>query len=57
MERVLMVESITITTEVGKKDTLKDSLADVALNISGSAYYLADEEQLQKSIAETKGKK
>lgn len=53
MERVVMIESVTITRETGAKSTS----AIVALNISGSAYYLADEMQLQKSMAEMKGKK
>lgn len=52
MERVVAIESVTITRETGAKSTS----AAVALNVSGSAYYLADEAQLQKSMLE-KGKK
>lgn len=52
MERVVAVESVTITKETGAKS----SSAMIALNISGSAYYLADEAQLLKSMPE-KGKK
>ena len=53
MERVVMVESITITRETEKKS----ENTGVALNVSGSAYYLADEVQLKKAMPETKGNK
>lgn len=53
MERIVMVESVTITKEAGAKSTS----VTVSLNISGNAYYLADEAKLQKSLQETKGKK
>lgn len=48
MERIVMIESVTITKEAGAKS----SSATVALSISGSAYYLADEAQLLKSMPE-----
>lgn len=53
MQRVMMIESITLTREAGPKS----ESASVALNVSGSAYYLADQAQLQKAIPEKKGKK
>lgn len=53
MERVIEIESITITKEAGAKK----EIAPVSLSITGSAYYLADEAQLQKAIIEEKGKK
>ena len=53
MERVVMVESITITRETEKKS----ENTGVALNVSGSAYYLADEAQLQKAMPDKKGNK
>lgn len=53
MERLLIIDSVTITKEV----EAKTSMASVALNISGSAYYLADDVQLQKSLSLTKGAK
>mgnify|MGYP001575752585 FL=1 len=53
MERIVVIESVTITREAGAKDIN----ASIALNISGSAYYLADKAQLEKSITENKGKK
>lgn len=53
MERVVMIDSATITREAGPKNTS----AIVALNVSGNAYYLADEAQLKKSMPESKGKK
>lgn len=53
MERIIMVDSITITKEAGTKS----SSGGVALNVSGNAYYLADEAQLLKSMAESKGTK
>lgn len=52
MERIIMFESVTITKETG----VKTSTMNVALDISGSTYYLADEAQLLKSMPE-KGKK
>lgn len=53
MERIVSLESVTITREVGNKTTS----AGVSLNISGSAYYLADKAQLDKAIGEKKGDK
>lgn len=53
MERIIIIESVTITRETGSKE----ENTNVALNISGSAYYLADKVQLEESIAENKGKK
>lgn len=48
-----MVESIAITRESEKKSVD----AGVALNLSGSAYYLADQVQLQRAMPDEKGKK
>lgn len=53
MERVIMIESVTVTKATASKNTG----ALVSLNISGNAYYLADEAQLQKSMALVKGGK
>jgi Tfp pilus assembly protein PilO len=53
MERIIKVESIGITKEAGAKNTG----TIVVLNISGNAFYLADEVQLEKALVETKGKK
>ncbi len=53
MERIVSVDSATITREVGTKTTG----AGVSLNIAGNAYYLADEAQLNKAMPEKKGKK
>lgn len=53
MERIVGIESITIT----KETATKTAAATVSLNISGHAYYLADEGQLQKATADQKGKK
>ncbi len=53
MERIIIIESVTITREIGSKE----ENTNVALNISGSAYYLADKIQLEESITENKGKK
>lgn len=53
MERIIIIESVTITRETGSKE----ENTNVALNISGSAYYLADKVQLEESITENKGKK
>lgn len=53
MERILLVESVTVTKETGAKN----SEASVALSVSGSAYYLADEAQLIKLITDSKGTK
>lgn len=53
MERLIMVESITITKEAGSNK----STQAVAINITGNAYYLADEQQLKKSLVVTKEKK
>lgn len=51
MPRIMMVESATITREAGPKN----AATSVALNISGSTYYLANEAQLQKALPEKKG--
>lgn len=53
MERIVSLDNATITREVGTKTTS----AGVSLNVSGSAYYLADEAQLTKAMPEKKGKK
>jgi len=53
MERIISLDSITITREASSKTTT----AGVALNISGNAYYLADEGQLQKSLPEKRGRR
>lgn len=53
MERIVSLDAATITREVGNKTTS----AGVSLNVSGNAYYLADEAQLEKAILEKKGKK
>lgn len=52
MERIVIVDTATITKEAGSKS----AIPTVSLNISGSAYYLADEAQLLKSMP-IKGKK
>jgi Tfp pilus assembly protein PilO len=51
MERIVSVDSVTITKEAATKTTG----TMVALNVSGSAYYLADETQLQEALATPKG--
>lgn len=53
MERIIMVETITITQEA----TSKTTTPNVALNINGSAFYLADSLQLEKATTEVKGRK
>ncbi len=53
MERIISLDSVTVTREAGSKTTA----AGVALNIGGNAYYLADEGQLQKALPEKKGRK
>lgn len=53
MERVVMIDSATITREAGPKS----ANTMVSLSVSGSAYYLADEAQLKESMPDLKGKK
>jgi Tfp pilus assembly protein PilO len=53
MERVMMIESVTITRESAAKGVTPT----VSLNISGNAYYLADEAQLNKALEVKKGKR
>ena len=53
MERILMVETITITHEA----TSKTTTPNVALGVTGSAFYLADSLQLEKALTTVKGKK
>ncbi len=53
MERVIGVESATLTREAGPRT----AIASVALNVNGSIYYLADEAQLKKAIPDEKGKR
>lgn len=53
MERIIMVETITITQEA----TSKTTTPNVALNINGTAFYLADSLQLEKATTEVKGRK
>jgi Tfp pilus assembly protein PilO len=53
LERIIMVESVTISREASTKNS--DGL--VALNISGNAYYLADEALLKKATEVKKGSK
>lgn len=52
MERIIMVDSATITKEAGSKT----DIPTVSLNIGGSAYYLADEAQILKSMPDVKGR-
>ena len=52
MERIVVIESVTITREAGAKDIN----ASIALNISGSAYYLADKAQLENQLRKIKEK-
>jgi Tfp pilus assembly protein PilO len=53
MERIVMVESISLTKEAATRTTTPT----VSLNINGSAYYLADEAQLIKAMPDFKGTK
>jgi len=53
MERIVMIESVDISKEVNNNN-LETS---VTLNFVGSAYYLADETQLQNSLQDIKGTK
>lgn len=53
MERIVMIDSATITKEAGSKT----AIPSVSLNLSGNAYYLADEAQLLKSMPDKKGSK
>lgn len=48
MERLIGVETVTISRETGMKS---DNLV-VALNLNGSAYYLADQQQLKPLLEE-----
>jgi Tfp pilus assembly protein PilO len=56
MERVLLVDSVSINPQIGSNRN-KMSAGSLVLNISGSAYYLANEAQITKAITEDKGKK
>lgn len=51
LERIMMVESVTISREASSKNN--NGL--VALNITGNAYYLADEASLKKATEVKKG--
>lgn len=53
MERIIMVDSIGITKETNSKGVEPS----VALNVAGSAYYLADQLQLEKTISDSTGGK
>lgn len=53
LERVIMVETVTISREANSKNS---SSALVALNITGNAFYLADDALLKKAIEVKKGK-
>lgn len=52
MERIIAVDNITITKQAGTKT----AAVNVTINISGNAYYMADELQLEKALAKKKGK-
>lgn len=47
MERIINIDAVTITKEA---TTSKDMSTTVSLNISGNAYYLADETQIEKAL-------
>jgi len=51
LERIIAIESVTVSRE----STSKNSSGLVALNIMGNAYYLADEELLNKAMEIKKG--
>jgi Tfp pilus assembly protein PilO len=53
MERIISTESISIVKEASSKG----EVMLVGLSINGEAYYLADEAQLEKSMAQPKGTK
>ncbi|MEI8232141.1 MAG: type 4a pilus biogenesis protein PilO [bacterium] len=53
MERIITIDTISIEKEVDSKN----EATNVALNISGNAYYLADEALLEKSMTSSKGSK
>jgi Tfp pilus assembly protein PilO len=53
LERIILVESVTVSREASSKNTT----GVVALNISGSTYYLADEALLNKALDTNKGGK
>jgi Tfp pilus assembly protein PilO len=53
IERVIAVDSVTISREASSKN----STGLVSLNVSGNAYYLADELLLNKATEVKKGKK
>lgn len=46
MERVILVDSVTLTRDAGARTTVPI----ISLNISGNVYYLADQTQLDKAI-------
>lgn len=49
MERLIMIDSITLTKEAAARTVVPT----VSLNINGSAYYMADEAQLLKSMPDS----
>lgn len=51
MERIVSIDSVTLTNETG---TGADAKPGVALNLSGNAYYLADKDQLDSVINKNK---
>jgi len=53
MERVISIDSVTLSKEVSSKN----ETSQVALNITGNAYYLADEAQLKQALDSSKGGK
>lgn len=53
MERIVSVDSVTIT----KQSISKTAVGTVAMDVGGSAYYLANEAQLKQALIEKKGTK
>ncbi|MBP9670326.1 type 4a pilus biogenesis protein PilO [Candidatus Woesebacteria bacterium] len=53
MSRIIYVDSVTLSRET----TAKNNAGIVALNLSGNAYYLADESLLNKALETGKAKK
>lgn len=56
-ERILMIESISISPANIRSSSSDSTKSDLKLEITGNAYYLADEADINKAIETKKGKK
>lgn len=55
MQRILQIQSTSISPESGRSTTSTKSVSNLKLEITGNTFYLADATQIKDSLVESKG--